>query len=40
MADYSGFTNSQSDAIELDMNIVICFTCDEYTVEFKSRRFR
>ena len=28
-----------SDVIELDMNIVICSTREEYIVEFKSRKF-
>ena len=29
-----------SDVIELDMNITTCFSCEEYIVEFKSRKFR
>ena len=28
-----------SDVIEPDMNIITCFTCEEYIVEFKSRKF-
>ena len=28
-----------SDVIEPDMNIITCFTCDEYILEFKSKRF-
>ena len=28
-----------SDVIELDMNIVICASREEYIVEFKSRKF-
>ena len=28
-----------SDVIELDMNIIICSTGEEYIVEFKSRKF-
>ena len=29
-----------SDVIELDMNIITCFSYEEYIVEFKSRKFR
>ena len=29
-----------SEVTEPDMNVITCFTCEEYIVEFKSGKFR
>ena len=44
MADYSSNTICDLPTVKRliapDMNMIACFTCEEYIVEFKSRKFR